>query len=88
MTYLNRASIDPSTPFCAEAFYTGLRAGGGDPVVRNGALHFLVGEFPVSNLNKWAALHDPTGSLRVGYARDAWAKRASDDEIILLGTRQ
>ncbi|WFT91881.1 hypothetical protein [Bradyrhizobium barranii] len=42
----------------------------------------------MSNLNKWAARHDPDGALRLECARAAWAKRTSDDEIIALGIRQ
>ncbi|WLB58048.1 hypothetical protein [Bradyrhizobium japonicum] len=42
----------------------------------------------MSNLNKWAARYDSDGSLRLEHARAAWAKRTSDNEVILLGARQ
>jgi hypothetical protein len=80
------AGIDLSTQFCAKTYYTGLRDAGCDPVVY--ALHIHLGESSVSNLNKWAARHDPDGALRLECARAAWAKRTSDDEIIALGIRQ
>ncbi|WP_234683991.1 hypothetical protein [Bradyrhizobium monzae] len=80
--------IDPSTQFCAYTYFSGLRAQGCDPIVRNGGLHWLVGESSVSNFHEWAALHDPDGNLRIEYARAMWSTRASDDEIIALGARQ
>jgi|UPI0004BBF26D hypothetical protein len=43
----------------------------------------LVGS--AEDADRWAALHDPNGSVRLEYARAAWAKRASDDSVILLG---
>src|SRR5258707_15558978 len=81
-------SINPSTPFCARTYYAGIRAEGCNPVIHDGGLHFLLNESSDDNLGKWAALHDPEGSLRLDHARAAWEKRTSDDEIILLGVRQ
>ena len=78
-------NIDPSTPFCAYTFYTGLRAQGCDPIVRNGGLHWRIGESLMGNLGEWAARHDPGGKLQMDYARSMWAARTSDDEVILLG---
>ncbi|MCP1765551.1 hypothetical protein [Bradyrhizobium japonicum] len=75
--------IYPSTPFCAKTYYTGLRAKGCDPIIRNGGL--LLNESSGDNLDKWAALHDPDGALRLECARAAWAGRTSDDEVVLLG---
>jgi hypothetical protein len=80
-------SIDPSTPFSAHTFYAVLRAKGSDPTVRNGGLHVLLNEGP-TGVGLWAAKGDPSGSVRMDYARAAWAKRTSDDEIVLLGVRQ
>lgn len=77
--------IDPSTPFCAKTYYIGLRAKGCDAIIRNGGLYVLLNESSGGNLDKWAALHDPDGALRLECARAAWAGRTSDDEIILLG---
>lgn len=81
-------TVDPSTPFCAYSYYSGLRAEGRDPIVRNGALHVLVKESSENNYGRWAALRDPSGDLRLDYARAMWAARTSDDEVILLGARQ
>lgn len=82
------ASIGPSTPFCPRTYFHGLREAGSNPLVRGGGLRWLVGESSTSNLNKWAALHDEDGAVRLQYARDAWAERTSDDDVILLGTLQ
>ena len=86
MSHLNlkaSAGVDPSTPFFAGTYYTGLRAEGCDPVIRDGGLHMLLNG--ASEFGAWAALHDPDGSARLEYARAAWAARTSNDEIILLG---
>ncbi|UPT93853.1 hypothetical protein J4G48_0031570 [Bradyrhizobium barranii subsp. apii] len=77
--------IDPSTPFCAEAYFHALREAGCDPVVFSGGLYQNVG---ASEINQWAGRHDRSGKLRLEYARAMWASRASDDEIIALGVRQ
>ncbi|MCP3400185.1 hypothetical protein [Bradyrhizobium sp. CCGB20] len=83
------ARIDSSTPFCAEAYFTALRAEGRDPVVRQGALHVLLkGSSKEDSLGKWAAHHDPQGKMQIEHARAAWAARTSEDEIIVLGVRQ
>ncbi|MGF6433484.1 hypothetical protein [Bradyrhizobium elkanii] len=90
MTDLSAAAtgkIDPSTPFCAHAYYVALRDEGCDPIVRGGGFYMLLNGNR-SPAGKWAALRDPDGSLRLEYARTAWAERTSDDEIILLGVRQ
>lgn len=81
-------TVDPSTPFCAYTYYTGLRAEGRDPIVRDGAFFVSVGDSLVNNLDRWAALRDPSGDERLDYARALWAARTSDDEVILLGARQ
>ncbi|MBR0903344.1 hypothetical protein [Bradyrhizobium liaoningense] len=78
-------SLDPSTPFSPGAYFHGVREAGCNPFVANGGLYQSVG---ASDLNKWAARHDPDGSLRLKYARMMWAARASDDEIIELGVRR
>lgn len=75
-------NIDPSTTFCAMTYYTGLRAKDCDPIVYKGGLHWLVGESSTGNLNAWAAHHHLAGSLRLEYARAAWAERTSDDDVI------
>ncbi|MGY4313712.1 hypothetical protein [Bradyrhizobium sp. JR3.5] len=79
------SAIDPNAPFDAHTYYASLRAEGCDPVVRNGALLFLVDGG--DEAGTWAALRDPDGSLRLEYARASWAKRTSDDEVIPLGVR-
>lgn len=81
-------TIDPSTPFCAYTYYTGLRAEGRDPIVRDGAFCVRVGDSSENNFGQWAALRDPSGDLRLDYARALWAARTSDDEVILLGATQ
>lgn len=73
----------PVHAFLCEDVYTGLRAKGCDPIIRNGGL--LLNESSGDNLDKWAALHDPDGALRLECARAAWAGRTSDDEVVLLG---
>ncbi|UFX41919.1 hypothetical protein HAP47_0021725 [Bradyrhizobium sp. 41S5] len=88
MTNLTAAAtskIEPSTPFCAGAYYTALRDEGCDPIVRNGALQILINGSSENSFGRWAALHDPDGSLRKEYARAAWAARTSDEDVILLG---
>ncbi|MET4091278.1 hypothetical protein [Bradyrhizobium sp. S3.5.5] len=88
MTDLNvnaSAGVDLSTPFCAHAYYAGIRAKGCNPVVYKGGLHVLLKGASTDSLNTWAARHDLDGSLRLDHARTAWAKRTSDDELILLG---
>ncbi|MCA1399137.1 hypothetical protein [Bradyrhizobium sp. BRP56] len=77
------ASVGPSTPFCAHTYYAHLRGEGCNPIVSNGALHMLLGA--ADETDQWAARHDPDGLQRLEHARAVWAKRGSDDEIILLG---
>lgn len=80
------AGIDLSTPFCAYTYCTGLRAQGCEPVVQRGALYInLESGASASEVGRWAARHDPKGTLRIEYARMMWSARASDDEIIRLG---
>jgi hypothetical protein len=81
-------ATDLNARFNADTYYTGLPAEGCDPVIRGGALHLLLNGSSGGNLGKWAARQDPDGSLREEYARAAWAKRTSDDDVILLGRRQ
>ncbi|MCP1915703.1 hypothetical protein J2R96_008183 [Bradyrhizobium elkanii] len=90
MTYLSlnaSAGIESSTPFCAHTYFANLRAEGCDPVIRGGALHMLLnaGSGIANDAGRWAARHDPDGLQRLEHARAVWAKRTSDDEIILLG---
>jgi hypothetical protein len=75
----------PVHAFLCEDVYTGLRAKGCDPIIRNGGLYVLLNESSGGNLDEWAARHDSNGSLRLEHARAARAKRTSDDEVILLG---
>ncbi|MCK1517130.1 hypothetical protein IVB22_32430 [Bradyrhizobium sp. 190] len=81
-------SIDQSTPFCAHTYYACIQAKGCDPIIRNGGLYIDLCSASIGDVGRWAALHDPDGSLRLDHARSAWEKRASDDEIIMLGVRQ
>lgn len=82
-------TIDPSTPFCAYTYYTGLRAEGGNPFVANGGLYQSVtgGSKTAREFNEWATRHDTDGALRLEYARAMWATRASNDAVILLGAQ-
>lgn len=81
--------IDLSTPFCAYTYYTGLRHAGCEPFVNKFGLYQGLDGDPVAQLTlgKWAAHHDPRGTLRIDYARMMWAARAPDDEIIPLGAK-
>lgn len=58
-------TVNPSTPFCAYTYYTGLRAEGRDPMVRDGAFFVSAGDSLENNLDRWAALRDASGDVRL-----------------------
>jgi hypothetical protein len=97
MTNLNSnasVAIDPSTPFCAHAYYSALRDLGVDPLVRQNPDGGL-GEYStvganngvgdVSALCRWAINSDPDQSLCREYAIAAWENRAAGQEVVILG---
>jgi hypothetical protein len=73
--------------FDAALFFSILRAGGDNPQIRHGGL--CCGVHPRSKVirdaGQWAAFHDPTGELRLEYARAIWSARNPGTEIIELG---
>lgn len=83
--------IDVSTAFCPKTYYAALRGLGVDPLVRknpDGSLgeYSAVGDAGgVSAIYVWAIDGDPDWSLRREYAREAWAKRAEGEGVVLLG---
>jgi hypothetical protein len=78
--------IDPSPLFCERTFFQKIREEGCNPLVtQNGLYTGFVNSAAVRDAGRWAALHDPDGTLRLEYARAAWEDRRTDDEVILLG---
>src|SRR5690348_5982903 len=65
---------DALRTFDAALFFSILLAGGDNPQIRYGGLH--CGIHPSSKIireaGQWAARHDPTGELRLEYARAIW----------------
>jgi hypothetical protein len=72
--------------FSVALFYSILRAEGCNPFIRDGGLYTEFGNSEMAReAGTWAALYDPTGELRLEYAREAWTARRSEAEVVWLG---
>lgn len=72
--------------FSAALFYSILRAEGGNPVVRKGALCITFRRTAATiRAGKWAAAHDPDGFVRMEYAKSIWTARDPQSDVVELG---
>lgn len=73
--------------FSAALFYSVLRACGDNPLVTQDGIYcrMQTKSSEIVNVGSWAALYDPTGEIRLEYARSAWTARRSGTEVVELG---
>lgn len=72
--------------FNVALFYSILRTEGCNPFVRDGGLYLdFINSAAVKDAGTLAALYDPSGEIRLEYARSAWTARRSGTEVVELG---
>jgi len=80
------AASQKQNGFCAALFFSILRAEGGNPIIRKGALCLTFRRTPTTiGAGEWAASHDPNGAARLEYAKSIWAARDPNTEVVELG---
>lgn len=73
--------------FSASLFFSILREGGCNPVVRSDGVYVCFNKYSaiVKDARAWAVLHDPEGDARMEYADAAWNCRPPGVEVVELG---
>lgn len=73
--------------FNAGLYFSILRAAGGNPHITENGLFTVISPATkaMREAGQWAALHDPTGHIRLAFAQAAWERRPRGATFVMLG---